>query len=202
MDDQKKSSTDYSQLIEEHFEEDELKTEETIEDETPEVDEPFVIKVFSRRDERQLALFLLYALDRHDYAVPLDEVTAAFEEDFDIKISHQSFPFLVVQGVLEKQEDFSRIITPFLKNWQLERLGCCTRLILNIALWELFQPNPICSIIINEAIELAKIFAEKDAYKFVNGVLDEIIKKGEIDGHPLPPMQQQEVKDDEPKGDT
>ena len=30
---------------------------------------------------------------------------------------------------------------------------------------------------INEAIELAKCFAEKDAYKFVNGILDEAVKK-------------------------
>jgi transcription termination factor NusB len=32
-------------------------------------------------------------------------------------------------------------------------------------------------IIINEAIELAKAFAEKDAYKFVNGLLDKISHK-------------------------
>jgi N utilization substance protein B len=33
------------------------------------------------------------------------------------------------------------------------------------------------TIIINEAVELAKCFAEKDAYKFVNGILDEALKK-------------------------
>ena len=32
-------------------------------------------------------------------------------------------------------------------------------------------------IIINEAIELAKCFSEKDAYKFINGILDEAVRK-------------------------
>jgi N utilization substance protein B len=32
-------------------------------------------------------------------------------------------------------------------------------------------------VVINEALELAKIFAEKDGYKFVNGVLDEWAKR-------------------------
>jgi len=32
------------------------------------------------------------------------------------------------------------------------------------------------AIVINEAIELAKCFSEDDAYKFVNGILDELVK--------------------------
>ena len=32
------------------------------------------------------------------------------------------------------------------------------------------------TVIINEAIELAKAFSEKDAYKFINGILDEAAK--------------------------
>jgi N utilization substance protein B len=43
-------------------------------------------------------------------------------------------------------------------------------------LWELKKGDPAASIVINEAIELAKCFAEKDAYKFINGVLDESVK--------------------------
>jgi N utilization substance protein B len=45
-----------------------------------------------------------------------------------------------------------------------------------MALWELNQKGAIPSIIINEAIELAKQFAEQDSYRFINGILDEICK--------------------------
>jgi len=43
--------------------------------------------------------------------------------------------------------------------------------------WELLFTDTPTSIIINEAIELAKDFAEKDAYKFVNGLLDKVASK-------------------------
>ena len=66
---------------------------------------------------------------------------------------------------------------PLLSNWRFERLGMCTKLILRYALWELQTTDTNPTIVINEAIELAKCFAEKDAYKFVNGILDEALKK-------------------------
>jgi N utilization substance protein B len=59
----------------------------------------------------------------------------------------------------------------------MKLLGFSTRIILRIAMWEFNYSDMPPSIIINEAIELAKCFAEHDAYKFINGVLDEWVKK-------------------------
>jgi len=64
-----------------------------------------------------------------------------------------------------------------LDKWRLERIGVCTHIILWIGLWELMHTDTDSKIIINEAIELAKCFAEKDAYRFVNGILDQAVKK-------------------------
>lgn len=145
--------------------------------EETEEEQELQFKLNSRRDERRLALYLLYALDRSDYTLSLKEVVKVFEKGFDIQISSASFAMTIVQGVIEKRAQLDEYLEPFLKNWRLERLGCCTRLILHIALWELLQPAAIGSIIINEAVELAKMFAEKDAYRFINGILDEIAKR-------------------------
>ncbi|MFH0898196.1 MAG: transcription antitermination factor NusB, partial [bacterium] len=93
-----------------------------------------------------------------------------------LQIPKDSFALSLARGTIEHRKQFDDQIKPHLKNWKLERLGCCTRLILRMALWELSQPNSVPSILINEAVELAKTFAEKDAYKFVNGILDEICK--------------------------
>ena len=46
------------------------------------------------------------------------------------------------------------------------------KLILRLALWELLHTDTDPVVIINEAVELAQCFAEQDAYKFINGVLD------------------------------
>lgn len=139
--------------------------------------EEVALKLDSRRDERCVAFYLCYAADRFDYTLSLDAIIKNFGSWFDIDISAHPFAVELARQALEHRDDLDNCVKPYLKNWRLERLGCCTRLILRLALWELEQPEAIPSIIINEAVELAKTFAEKDAYKFVNGVLDEIHKK-------------------------
>lgn len=142
-----------------------------------EADLDLKIKIGSRRDERHVAFYLLYAIDRADYEIPLYKAAALFEEAYEFTIEPESFPLQLVQGVMDGREAFDEQLIPHLKNWRLERLGCCTKLILHMAMWELARKNAIPSIVINEAVELAKEFAEKDAYKFINGILDEMVKK-------------------------
>lgn len=137
----------------------------------------FEFKLNSRRDERNLGFYLLYALDRADYQTTLQDEIAAFEKGFEVTIPSKLFSLDLVQGVIENRDNLDKQLEPYLKNWRLERLGCCTRLILWLAQWEMQQPGAIPSIVINEAIELAKTFAEKDSYRFINGILDEMAKK-------------------------
>ena len=49
--------------------------------------------------------------------------------------------------------------------------------VLRVAVYELTQCLDVpYRVIINEAIELAKSFAADDSHKFVNGVLDKVVK--------------------------
>ncbi|MCK4517158.1 transcription antitermination factor NusB [Candidatus Babeliales bacterium] len=130
----------------------------------------------SRRDMRALAFHFIYAMDRSDYAISIEEIIQNFRSGFNVEIDDDSLAVTMAHGAIEQREELDEFVKPLLRNWKLERLGCCTRLILRLALWELQQPNAIASIVINEAIELAKAFAEKDAYKFINGILDEAAK--------------------------
>ena len=139
--------------------------------------EEVLIKLDSRRDERCVAFYLCYAVDRFDYAISLEKATRDFDNWFEIDIDEHPFTLDLARGAIDCRDELDEQVKPYLKNWRLERLGCCTRLILRLALWDLRQDNAIHSIIINEAVELAKTFAEKDAYKFVNGVLDEFFKQ-------------------------
>lgn len=141
-------------------------------------DEDFIksVKPDSRRNERIIAFNLIYAADRFDYTVDLADLVQTFQYGYDLPVDGNEFIIKLANGVVNDRSELDQEITPFLKNWRLDRLGCCTRLILRIALWELEHDQTPSSIIINEAVELAKLFAEKDAYKFVNGILDEIVK--------------------------
>ena len=142
-------------------------------------DEDFLLKIKpdSRRHERMIAFCVVYAADRFDYTVELDVFIQNLRDAYALEVSHNTFIMTLTRGVLNDHQLLDERIKPFLKNWKLERLGCCTRIILRMALWELQQPEAIPSIVLNEAIELAKLFAEKDAYKFVNGILDEAVKQ-------------------------
>lgn len=140
-------------------------------------DANFQIKMITRRDERVVAFYLIYASDRSDYTMDFDTICFDFCRGFGLTLDDNSYPIVTAKGTIQERNELDERIKPFLKNWKLERLGCCTRIILRLALWELLQPKSINSVIINEAVELAKTFAEKDAYKFVNGILDEIYQK-------------------------
>lgn len=142
-------------------------------------DEDFLLKIKpdSRRHERMIAFCVVYAADRFDYTVDLDVFIQNLRDAYSLEVSHNVFIMTLSRGVFTDHALLDERIKPFLKNWKLERLGCCTRIILRMALWELQQPEAIPSIVLNEAIELAKLFAEKDAYKFVNGILDEVVKQ-------------------------
>ena len=131
----------------------------------------------SRHDVRVLILYLLYVLNINDYEASLNSIVDAIKVGFDFDIPKDSYVFETAQRISENREALDKKFEPLLKNWKIDRLGLCTRLILQIALWELENSDTHPNIIINEAIELAKEFSEKDAYKFVNGILDQLQKK-------------------------
>jgi len=131
----------------------------------------------SEKDARALIFHLLYAADSFDYEASIESVSDNLCRGFDLVINHDDAVFVTAAAVINEREALDTAIKPLLANWRFDRVGVCTRLILRLALWELQQGKTSPAIIINEAVELAKSFAETDAYKFVNGVLDEWVKK-------------------------
>ncbi len=131
----------------------------------------------SRRDVRALIFYLLYAADSFDYHESLESITDNFNRGFDLEIPAQSEVVSVARHIIIEREHLDALYKPLLSNWRFERVGVATKLILRFATWELQHSTTDPRIVINEAVELAKGFAEKDAYKFVNGILDKLVKK-------------------------
>jgi len=61
-----------------------------------------------------------------------------------------------------------------LKDWDFVRLGFVEQAILLLALGEYTLADVERTVVINEAVELAKEFGDADAYKLINGVLDQL----------------------------
>ena len=126
----------------------------------------------SQHDIRVLILMLLYAAESFDYKVSLESIAENLNRGLGINIPIDGLLFRRAASVIADREQLDKDIRPLLDKWKMERLGCMTLLIMRLALWELKNTDTAPSVILNEAIELAKEFAEQDAYKFVNGVLD------------------------------
>lgn len=131
----------------------------------------------TENDQRSLVFHLLYAADAFDYQVSLESITDNFNRGYGIVISTSSDVFQETQQIINQRAQLDEYLAPLLANWRSDRLGTCTRLILRLGTCELLNKKIDAALVINEAIELAKCFAERDAYKFVNGILDEVAKQ-------------------------
>ncbi|MCD8048983.1 MAG: transcription antitermination factor NusB [Clostridia bacterium] len=85
-------------------------------------------------------------------------------------------------GAAEKKDELNAKIAPLLKKWTPERLPKMNLAILQLAVYEIDNIDDVpYSVSVNEAVELAKLYAEEEAYKFINGALAVYLKqKAEI----------------------
>lgn len=130
----------------------------------------------NQREKRSVIFHLLYIAESFDYDISLEAIVDNVNRGFNLDIPIDSDVVTVARTITDSRHELDEIYKPLLSNWRFDRLGVCTKLILRYAIWELLNTDTLPTIIINEAIELAKCFAEKDAYKFINGVLDKAIK--------------------------
>lgn len=130
--------------------------------------------ITTRRKMRSLLFHILYAADAFDYETPAEQIAANFNREYDTGIALDGEIIKSVNEIAKRRNELDEQIIPFLENWKFERIGRCTLLVLRYAIWEILYTTTPHTIVINEAIELAKCFAEQDSYKFVNGILDKI----------------------------
>jgi len=90
----------------------------------------------------------------------------------------------LVRLVAEHREEIDRAVEQCVHNWSLDRMNVVDRNILRLAACELlYQPNTPPVAVVNEAVELAKTFGDQQSSRFVNGVLDALLRRrreGEI----------------------
>ncbi len=84
----------------------------------------------------------------------------------------------LVQNILKNIKKIDSFIIQYAPQWPIEKITLVDRNILRIGVFELLisaQTPP--KVIINEAIEIAKLFGSETSSKFINGVLGAIYEK-------------------------
>lgn len=139
-------------------------------------------KELSRRDIRQMAIQALFPLDFNQELTKQDAILHAIELEHEELIDEEQENFvptyldLLVTGVCENKEEMDTIIQNHLRSgWTLKRLPKMDVTILRLALFEmLYVDNVPNKVVLNEAIELTKVFSDDQSRKFVNGILSNV----------------------------
>ena len=128
-----------------------------------------------RREARELALQMMYALDSNS-SIGLRETLQIFrEEQSEIPGRVREFAEALVRGVQAQSETIDEAIRACSKNWSLTRMPRVDLNVMRLAVYELmFRADIPKKVTINEAIEIVRRFGDKESPAFVNGILDEI----------------------------
>jgi N utilization substance protein B len=140
-----------------------------------------------------MALQMLYQRERGGSTVPevLDRFDpVSLKSDDPVSASQarkEDKPLVYAQalfeGTVEHLDEVDSLIRSKAEHWRLERMPCVDRNILRLAVFEfLYQLDVPKLVIINEAIELAKRFGSEDSGRFVNGLLDGLLKSHNFPG--------------------
>ncbi|MEA3333970.1 MAG: transcription antitermination factor NusB [Pseudomonadota bacterium] len=93
------------------------------------------------------------------------------------RLAESRFTEQLINGVLDNLEEIDHQIEKRSHNWKLNRMSSIDRNILRIAIFELLSCDEIPpKVSINEAIEIAKTYGDKNSPAFINGILDQIEK--------------------------
>jgi len=132
------------------------------------------VKPSPRRKARELAVQAVYSWQLSGNSVT--DVEAHFLSEnakrrFDIPYFQQLF-----RGVTTMTSSIDAAIEPHVDR-PLNDVDHIEKAVLRVAIFELSDCKDVpYRVVINEAIELAKLFAADDSHKFVNGVLDKAVK--------------------------
>ncbi len=88
-----------------------------------------------------------------------------------------AFSRMLIAGTIENIEKIDETIKTHLTNWDFNRVNKVTLAILRMSVYALlFTKDVDSSIVIDEAIDIAKNYGPDDSYRFVNAILDNIKK--------------------------
>lgn len=88
-----------------------------------------------------------------------------------------TFTKLLISGTMDHIAEIDATIEKYLTNWTIDRINKVDLAVMRLSVYQLlYQKDIHPSIIIDEAVDIAKEFGSDDSFKFVNAVLDNIKK--------------------------
>uniref|UniRef100_UPI0040572414 transcription antitermination factor NusB n=1 Tax=Candidatus Electrothrix sp. TaxID=2170559 RepID=UPI0040572414 len=96
---------------------------------------------------------------------------SCFKSDQKAQVYAEKFPI----WIYSHQKEIDNALADCSHHWRVERMALVDRNILRIAAYEVLYSNDVpATVAINEALEIAKRYAEPESISFINGILDNL----------------------------
>ena len=127
-----------------------------------------------RRKSRELALQLLYEME----VKGSDPKSVLDRSQEEISEEGRKFAGDLLDGTFRNRKEIDDLIERHSLHWKMVRMAVVDRNILRLGVYELLYLHDVpTSVILNEAIEIAKKFGTEESGAFINGILDKVAKE-------------------------
>ena len=126
-----------------------------------------------RRVARECALQMLYEMDVGKHSK--DDILRTYWQMNEHPPKVRDFAEQLFVGTIQRLKEIDKVIQQHTKNWRLGRMAAVDRNVLRIAVFEFLSGGKTPeTVVINEALEIARKFSTQESAQFVNGILDSI----------------------------
>ncbi len=139
----------------------------------------------ARRSGREAALQMLFAMEASGASA--EAAIGTFWKTFEADPEGKAYADEVVRGVEAHRDEIDAALAAASEHWRVERMARLDRNLLRLGAFELMKrPDVPSSVILDEAVELAKQFGTEESSSFVNGVLNRVAQDLGRKGEPAP----------------
>lgn len=136
----------------------------------------------SRRKARETTFKAIFQIDQVNADPRI--AFAYLLEDSNLDDSEKEFSWALINNFLQNQTVIDKLISAYANDWSLERMSSVDRNLMRMASAEiLFYPGSQPAIAIDEAIEIAKKYGDKNSASFVNAILDKVLSENNGTGN-------------------
>ncbi len=126
-----------------------------------------------RRTARECALQMLFELDVGK--ISKEEILRTFWQMNEHPQKVREFADQLFEGTIRQLKEIDKVIQQHTKHWRLSRMAAVDRNVIRLAVFEFLSGGKTPeTVVINEALDIARKFSTQESAQFVNGILDSI----------------------------
>ena len=132
----------------------------------------------NRSKTREESFKLLYSMQISKNEDIDEQIKIYLEEEEITDKDAVSYIENIIKGIIENNEDIEEKIKQNIKeDWTISRISKVDLTLLKLGIYEIIYTKLPYKVVINEVVELAKMYGDDSSKSFINGVLASIVKK-------------------------